>query len=218
MTNSPAKRIKLKKVLTVANVQNQKIERIPFEGDWYQAFKRPQNKGVWFIWGSSGGGKSTFLMMLAKEFAKTEKVFYNLLEEETDDSDYIERTELCNMNEVEGNFHTQTYNFKQLKAYLDKKGSPNVVIIDSLPYLKISFEEYMELKKRYRNKIIIFSGHAQGKNPRTTIEESVMYDAKMKIFVSGYAAYCKGRTIGPNGGTFIIWKEGFEKLQGVQSN
>ena len=45
-----------------------------------------------------------------------------------------------------------------------------------------------------------------------------MYDAKMKIFVSGYLATCKGRTIGPNGGRFIIWEDGYKKIQGASLN
>jgi len=218
--NHPAssKTPKLKKVLTVANIQNQNIDRIQFKGDWFQAFKKPQNKGVWFIWGGSGSGKSTFLMMLAKEFAKTEKVFYNLLEEETDDSDFVERTELCQMNEVADNFNVQRYNYDELYAYLDKRGSPKVVVIDSITYFTKSFQKYKDLKKKFKDKIFIITGHADGKDPRTTLEEDIMYDAKMKIFVSGYLATCKGRTIGPNGGLFVIWPEGYKKLQGASIN
>lgn len=217
MPETLAKPIKLKKVLTVANVQNQSIQRIPLEGEWYEAFKQPQNRGVWFVWGSSGSGKSVFLMKLAKVMAKTEKTLYNLLEEETDDSDYIERTELCEMNEVEDNFYTATYNYNQLIKYLDKKGSPKVVVIDSITYLTKRFEEYMKLKRRYKDKIFILSGHAQGKDPRSEFEKSIMYDAKMKIYIEGYAAYCKGRTIGPNGGLYIIYKQGYEQLHGANS-
>tara|TARA_R100000306_G_C4371673_1_gene140275 strand:+ start:39 stop:701 length:663 start_codon:yes stop_codon:yes gene_type:complete len=215
MPESPAKPIKLKKVLTVANVQNQTIHRIHFEGEWYQAFKQPQDRGVWFIWGGSGGGKSVFTMKLAKEMAKEEKTLYNLLEEEASDSDYIERTELCGMNEVEDNFYTASYNYEQLIKYLDKKGSPKRVVIDSITYLTKRFEDYLNLKNRYKDKLFILTGHAQGKDPRSEFEKSVMYDAKMKIYIEGYAAYCKGRTIGPNGGLFIIWNEGYEKLQGA---
>lgn len=209
---------RLKKVLTVANVQNQAIQRVPFGGDWYQAFKRPQNRGVWFVWGSSGSGKSTFLMQLAKQYAHHGKVLYNLLEEEPDDSDYIERTQRCAMNEVESNFFTQTYNYDELNRYLERRNSPDTAIIDSATYLTKDFKEYYELKKRFKNKTLIFSGHAQGKEPRTEFEKSIMYDAKMKIYISGYAAYCKGRTIGPNGGVYIIYPDGYEKLQGVQNN
>lgn len=208
---------KLKRVLTVANIQNQNIVRIPFEGEWYEAFRQPQTKGVWFVWGGSGSGKSTFLMLLAKELAKTYKVFYNLLEEELDDSDFVERTELCEMAEVQHNFSAQRYEYEELIKFLDKKGSAKVVVIDSITYFTKDFEKYMALKKRYPDKIFIISGHADGKKPRSKIEEDIMYDAKMKIFVSGYLATCKGRTIGPNGGLYIVWKQGYEKLTGEQT-
>lgn len=209
---------KLTKALTVANIQNQTIQRFPFEGKFYDAFRKPQNKGVWFVWGSSGSGKSAFLMMLAKELARTEKVFYNLLEEETDDSDYIERTELFGMNEVADNFLTASYTYAELDIYLAKRGSPRVVVIDSITYLTKSYDEYMILKRKYKEKTFIISGHAEGKNPRTEFEKSIMYDAKMKIFVSGYLALCKGRTIGPNGGRFIVWEDGYNKLNGAKDN
>lgn len=216
--SSPKKPIKLKKALTVANIQNQNVERVQFSGKWYQAFKKPQTKGVWFVWGSSGSGKSAFLMQLAKEFAKDEKTLYNLLEEDTDDSDYIERTELFAMNEVADNFLTVSYSYDELIIYLKKKGSAKRVVIDSTTYFTKSFEEYMNLKRMFPDKIFVYSGHADGKKPRAKIEEDIMYDAKMKIYVEGYLATCKGRTIGPNGGQFIIWEEGYQKLQGANAN
>lgn len=205
----------MKKALTIANIQSQKVNRIPFTGQWYEAFGKPQNKGVWFIWGGSGSGKSTFLMMLAKEMAKNEKVLYNLLEEEPSDSDYIERTHLVEMHDVAGNFLTASYTPEELEAYLNKRNSPKVIIIDSLVYFTKEYTTYLALKRKFKNKVFIISGHANGKHPRTKLEEDVMFDARMKIFISGYLASCKGRTIGPNGGNFTIWQEGYDKLIGI---
>ena len=205
----------MKKALTVANIQNQVVNKIFFEGIWKAAFGNPQNRGLWFIWGGSGSGKSTFLMMLAKELACKYKVVYNLLEEETDDSDYIERTDLIGMQEVKKNFLTTSYNLEDLDTYLSARNSPKVVIIDSLPYLTKSFDHWMSFKKKWATKkILIVSGHAKGKSPSTEMQERVMFDAKMKIFITGYLAICKGRTIGHNGGTLIVWNEGYEKLRG----
>ncbi len=209
--------MKLKKALTVANIVNQKIERLPFEGEFYEAFSQPQNRGVWFVWGGSGSGKSTFIMKLAKEIAKHESVHYNPLEEETDDAEFIERTELVQMVDVEDKFKAQTYPMEEFDAFLSKQRSAKVGIIDSGVYFFKNFEEYLQFKRKHRNKILIITGHAQGSQPRSELEKSIMYDAKMKIFVSGYLASCKGRTIGPNGGQFIIWKEGYEKVNGTNS-
>lgn len=214
------KSIKLKQVLTVANIQNQNLKYVKFKGDWLDAFGKPQDRGVWFVWGGSGSGKSTFVMQLAKQFAKQYKTLYNLLEEETDDSDYIERTLLCQMNDVQDTFYTSGYSFEETMAYLDKRDPPKVMVIDSITYMMKDWNQYLELKEKCRQKeiIVVIVGHAEGKNPRTEFEKSIMYDAKMKIYITGYLALCKGRTIGKNGGRFVIWQEGYDKLRGASEN
>lgn len=205
----------LLKALTVANIINQAVQRIKFTGLWFEAFKEPQDKGVWFIWGGSGSGKSTFVLMLCKILATLGfKVFLNLMEEETDDTDFIDRINLLEMNEVEDNFLARSYEYNDLVIYLKRKNSAKVVVIDSATYFFESFEQYKEFKKMFKDKIIIITGHANGKNPKYSLEDSIMFDAKMKIFVNGYLALCRGRTIGPNGGRFIIWEDGYRRLNG----
>ncbi|WP_435138838.1 AAA family ATPase [Formosa sp. A9] len=209
---------KLKKALTVANIQNQKVNRLSWDGVFYDAFGNPQDRGVWFVWGNSGSGKSSFLMQLAKALAMLgHKTLYNLCEEEPDDAEYIDRTELFSMNEVEQHFHTQSYTYAELMAYLNKRNPPKVVIIDSIKDITTNWDEYLALRKLItkKNIILIIVGQAEGKNPRTEFEKSIRYNAKMKIFVSGYLAVCQGRTIGPNGGQYIIYQEGYDKLRGA---
>ena len=211
-------RITLKKALTVANVINQKIKLLHFDTAFHLAFGQPQDRGVWFIWGPSGSGKSSFVMQLARELANYRKVFYNVLEEETDDHDFVERLMSHRIENVQHNFLSGSYSFEELMVYLERKNSPDVVIIDSLTYFTKSFEDYITLKKRFKNKILIFTGHANGKLPRTDLELRVMFDAKMKIFVDGYLALCKGRTIGSNGGRFVVWQQGYDDLRGTKNN
>ncbi|MGV9003988.1 ATP-binding protein [Flavobacterium sp.] len=212
---------KLKKVLNVGNIVSQKIDKIPFRDTFFEAYGNPQNRGVWFVWGNSGSGKSVHAMQLAKEMIQVlnEKTIHNLCEEETDDSEFVERVEIVGMNEVKEHYFAASYNYNQLCKYLDKAGSPKIVIIDSATYFFENKAQYMAFVKKYRNrKIIIITGHADGSKPRTELEKDIMYNAKMKILSNGYRATCKGRTIGPNGGTFIIWKQGLEKLTGTQNN
>ncbi len=218
MEKQKVKKPRLKRVLTVANITNQNIERIPFEGEFLQVFGRPQNRGVWFIYGTSGSGKSTFIMQLAKEFSKFYKTLYDPLEEETDDSDFIDRVALVNMQDVAANFHAQQFNLEELNEYLEKRDSDKVVIIDSATYCFRNWTEYLEFKRRWeKKKIIIIIGHAEGKNPRTELEKSIKYNAKMKIYVSGYLALNQGRTFGSKN-TFITWDEGYNKLRGEGSH
>lgn len=211
------KELGLKKPLSTTHIQSQSITRIPFTGAFLDAFGRPQNRGAWFIWGTSGSGKSTFVMQLAYELGKTYRVLYNLLEEETDDADYIERTEFVGVQDLGDKFQTTSYSLEELDAYLEsqERNKKEVIVVDSLPYMTKKYDEYYRFKKKWATKVIlIFVGHAKGKDPKTEMQIDVMYDAKMKIFVSGYLAVCKGRTIGKNGGLFVIWDEGYKKVHG----
>lgn len=208
---------KLKKALTVANIVNQSVKRIDFEGDFQLAFKSPQNKGVWFIWGGSGSGKSSFVIQLEKQFAKSVRTFHNELEEDLDSDEFIERVKLNQMQDVKDNYLSASYNYNELCTYLDKNKSIKVITINSATYFFSSFEQYLDFKIKYKNRIIIVVAHAQGKQPYSELEKRIMFNANQKIFVEGYLAACKGRTIGPNGGLFIIWDEGYQKLRGQQS-
>lgn len=210
---------KLKKALNVPNILNQKIKLINFTGAMHEAFSTPQDKGVWFCWGGSGSGKSSFIMQLCKEFCLNGlPAIHNLLEEETDDKDYIDRVRYLEMNDVKENYLAVSLQYEDFVAYLKKNKKVKVVVIDSGIYFFKNFEQYLEFKKTFKDKIILITGHAQGSNPRTELEKSIMYDARQKIFVDGYQASCKGRTIGPNGGFYTIWKQGYEKIHGSQTN
>ncbi|MES2238894.1 MAG: hypothetical protein V4497_01415 [Bacteroidota bacterium] len=212
----------IKKALTVANVFNQTVTLIEFSeyaNDLYQAFGNPQDKGIWFAWGGSGSGKSSLLLDLTKAFCKKFKAIHNELEEDLDDVDFLNRLKFKNMQDVKDNFLMAQYDYDQMCTYLDRRESPKVVIINSAIYFFKDLQQYYEFAKKYRRKkIIIISGMANGNHPYSELEKKIMYDANKKIFCSGYFASCKGRTIGPNGGTYIIWKEGYEKLRGSESS
>lgn len=213
----------IKKALTVANVINQKVKLIEFSehaNELYQAFGNPQDKGIWFAWGGSGSGKSSLLLDITKAFCEQGlKAIHNELEEDLDDVDFINRLKLKNMQDVKNNFLTASYNYDEMCAYLDKRDSPKVVVINSATYFFENLQQYFDFTKKYkRKKIIIISGMANGAHPYSELEKKIMYDANKKIFCSGYMASCKGRTIGPNGGTYMIWKQGFEKLNGIQND
>jgi uridine kinase len=215
-------KIKLKRALTVANVVNQEITLIKFSEyaeKLYQAFGNPQDKGVWFVWGGSGSGKSSLILDVLKALCKDLKGIHIELEEDLDDIDFITRIERKQMQDVKSNFLTQCYNYQELNEYLDRRDSPKVVSINSAGYFFESIQQYYDFAKKYKGKkIIIISGLAKGRNPFSDLELKIMYDANKKIYCEGYLASCKGRTIGPNGGSYIIWQEGYNKLNGADSN
>lgn len=208
----------MKRAMSIANIQSQRVRRIPFTGELREAFSCPQDRGVWFIWGGSGSGKSSFTMQLAREFAKYYQVFYNMIEESLSDADFIERTRYTNLQDVSENFTAGQFSYDELLDLLKRRRSPKVVVIDSAPYFFQNFDQYMYLRERFRSKIFVVTGHAQGQNPRTDLERSIMFDANQKVFVAGYLATCKGRTIGSNGGRYIIYEKGYQIITGSHEN
>lgn len=88
MINGSARKAKSEEAKTfqrnakgVREVLNMKFEILPFEGAWYDAFGIPERRGVWFIWGNTGNGKTSFVMQLCKELCRFGRVAYDSLEE-----------------------------------------------------------------------------------------------------------------------------------------
>ena len=56
----------MKRGLTPAELDAIKFVVFSFKGDWYDAFSEPETTGVWFIWGNSSNGKTSFILKLVK--------------------------------------------------------------------------------------------------------------------------------------------------------
>ena len=54
----------MKRALSVKDILDKKYNTFPFEGKWKAAFGTTERVGVWFIWGNSGNGKTSFVMQL----------------------------------------------------------------------------------------------------------------------------------------------------------
>jgi hypothetical protein len=201
------------RALTVTEVLRQKKQTFAFEGPWRDAFGEPERCGVWFVWGNSGNGKSSFVMQLCKELCRFERVAYDSLEE--GDSLTVKQSLQRNgMKECGRRFSLlNAEKMDDLKVRLDRRKSYNIVVIDSFQYTQMSYRDYIRLKERYRGKLLIFVSHAKGCLPRGGAAESVMYDATLKIWVEGFKAFSKGRFIGPTG-VYTIWDEGAKRYWG----
>lgn len=188
-----------------SEILRMKKKEFDFSGDWLDAFGRPERTGVWFVWGNSGNGKSSFIMQLCRELAQFGKVAINALEEGTSKTvqDAIERFGLA---DLDGKMLFLCEDIDEMSERLSRRRSPDFVIIDSFQYTQLSYRKYIELKEENRKKLLIFVSHADGKQPAGRAARSVMYDADLKVYIEGYRARSKGRYIGEKG--FIdVWKE-----------
>jgi molybdopterin-guanine dinucleotide biosynthesis protein len=198
------------KSLTVHNLLKKNYQLFDFEGKWFEAFGKPERRGVWIIWGPSGNGKTSFVVQLIKELSQFARVDFISLEEGT--------SKTLQDKFVEAGFHENHRNvriiegssMREIEEEMSKRRSAEVVIIDSFQYTQMNYREYLEFKNRHQDKTIIFVSHAEGSKPAGRAAVSVMFDAMMKIFVEGYRAITKGRFIGPVG-YYTIWEEGADR-------
>ena len=195
---------------SVNEILSMKKNTLQFENKWSEAFNTPESVGVWFIWGGSGNGKTSFVMQLCKYLCDFGKVAYNSLEEGSSLTiqNAMRRFEMQDVNKRFVLLDCEP--IEQLSERLSKKKSPDFVVIDSFQYAQMSYKNYLHFKEKHRNKLIIFVSHADGKQPSGRSAKSVMFDASLKIWVEGYTAFSKGRFIGETG-KYIIWDEGAEK-------
>lgn len=200
---------------SVNQVLQMNKKTFPFEGDWHKAFGEPERVGVWFVWGNSGNGKSSFVMQLCKELTKYGKVGYNSLEEGTALTMQAS-LERFQMHEVSRRMIIlNCESMQEMSERLLKRKSPDIMVIDSFQYSQLNYRTYLELKEKHKNKLLVFVSHADGKQPAGRSAKSVMYDATLKIWVEGYTAFSKGRFIGETG-KYLVWDKGAYLYWGVQ--
>lgn len=199
------------------NVLAAQFEVAEFDGEWLASFGRPELRGTWIIWGGSGSGKTTFMLMLCKYLTRFGRVAYDSLEqglslslqkawERVDMAEAGSKIILLNKEEL-----------PELKARLDRRKSPDIVVIDSVQYLSgFNKAKLKELKKNYPDKLFIFISQADKaeKDPADSIGKAVRYDADVKIRTEGYKAFVttryEDRDKGEGGAPFVIWAEGAE--------
>ena len=205
----------LRRALSVSDVLRLKRETYAFEGAWAEAFGRPERNGVWFVWGSSGNGKTSFVLQLCKELSRFGRVAYDSLEEGaslTMQNAFVK----MGMQDVARRFVLlDREDMKLLDTRLGKRKSPDIVVIDSFQYTGMTFRDYQAFKERHADKLLIFISQADGSKPAGRTAVSVMYDASLKIFVSGYRAISKGRFFGDKG-YYTVWAERAELFWGGQ--
>jgi hypothetical protein len=206
----------MKKALSMVDLMRKNREVYAFEGALQEAFGQPEQNGVWFIWGRSGNGKTSFVLQLCKELTHYGKVAYDSLEE--GDSLTMQNALMrVGMGDVGRRFILLNESLKELDTRLKRRRSPDIVVVDSFQYAHIDLKQYEEFIEQHKNKLIIFVSQADGLKPWGRTAQSAMYSASLKIWVEGYRAISKGRYRG-NLGYYTIWAEKAEEYWNKQGN
>jgi RecA-family ATPase len=190
------------------------LEKLPSK--IIHSFGKLTDNFIMIIWGQSGNGKSNLILELLAALMHYGNILYVSLEEGTEFT-MVEKS-FRKLNEVNPNgkimFADHEMTYDELMIRLAKKKSPRFVVIDSIQYLNITYDQYKEMKKRFKKKSFIFISHAKGKNPDGRTADKIRYDAGIKVRVEKYVAFPISRFGGNM--PYIIWEQGARKDWGTK--
>lgn len=189
-----------------------------FTGKWLDCFGEPPVSGSWIIYGTSGSGKTSFALQLAKYLTNFDRVLYWSLEQgntKTFQSSWKrEKMEDCGTDILMAN-EEETFE-TIIKTMCQRKGR-NILIIDSLTPLKgLSFNtvQYERFRKRMKGKLLIWLSHENGGIPDTKVGDYILKLADLKMRVEGFKASINTRA-GDKMTDFIVWGKGANEYWGV---
>lgn len=184
-----------------------------FTGAWLASFGKPELRGTWMIYGGSGSGKTTFVMQLCKYLTSFRRVAYNSLEQGLSLS-LQKAWERVGMEDVGTRIILlDKESLKDLKARLKRKQSPDIIVIDSVQYLRrFTIDQHIDLKREFPDKLFIYISQEDKGQPKGCTAKNIRYDADVKIRVEGYKAFTTTRyevaERNEGGADFVIWEQG----------
>lgn len=184
----------MKRAYSIRNVIDARFKTLDFDGEWLEAVGKPELGGSWMIYGAPKNGKTSLAMQLARYLTRFCRVAYDSAEE---------GLSLSIQNCVERTFQGQNTrkfllldkeNIEELTERLSKRsGSPDAVVIDSVQFLGLRWDEYKGLVERFPHKLFIFVSHVDGNQPEGRVAKKIWRDANVYIRVEGFRGFPVGR-------------------------
>jgi len=198
----------MKRAYSTEEILAIQFQELQWSEKYSGVFGVPSIDDTWLVWGASGSGKSSFVMQLAKELVKFGKVLYLSYEEGHKSKSYQKRLFDFNMVEHHGKFSTIEDNYDELTERLSKQRSGNFIIIDSIQMSGWTYQQAEELVRRFPKKAFIFVSQEDKGEPWGDAAKRLLYLASVKIRVSAYRAYSKGRYSENPAVSFPVWQAG----------
>lgn len=197
-----------RRAYTPRDIENKKYECFDWDGEWLSAFGNPAFSSKWGVQGPSASGKSSFVMQLSKKMCEYGPVLY-LSYEEGVGMEFQRRMKLMRMGDVQGRFTVAPDDtLEELTERLSHPKSPMFVIVDSFQVSEWSYEQALELIRRFPQKGFVFILQEDKGQPLGKPARRLKYIVDMKVRVAGYKAYCQGRSAGRPGDYYVVWEEG----------
>ena len=182
------------RALSVNELKAKKFDSIRLSDPWHETLGLIPPTGIWFIWGQSGSGKTTFTLQLCKELCRYYKGIYNSLEEGL--SLTLQRKiRNFHMEEVNSRLAFVEESMDELTARMDKRMSPHFYIIDSFQSADMSLSYFKKFHEKYKKKkLIIFISQVEGRKPAGRTAKKALFEASQKFYIDGFRAWNRGRS------------------------
>ena len=146
-------------------------------------------------------------MELIKKLSESGKVLYESYEEGLSENlkQTVKRTGL---SQIRNKVQIAVDSAEDLRRRLTKSRNIRYVIIDSLDMSDFAtVKQVNALVEKHPSKLFILTAWAVGKQPAKKLSNSILFMANQKIYVEGFRAYSKGRSMGKKG-YYTIWEQG----------
>lgn len=203
------------KLINAAMLMKKQFKLLNWTGAMRDAFGQPEQSGVWFVWGASGNGKTTFVLQLTQALiALGDKALYNSLEEGAKAS---MKKAIANVGMGAGELRKLLVccqPMQQVEAYLRQPRTPRVVVVDSVQMSGWQWADYIRFKEANAHRLLIIVSQSSGNKPIGKLAERIRFDSDQKIYVEGYRAHSNGRS--NPGGVYEVWHEGAAQYWGAR--
>ncbi|GHV31540.1 hypothetical protein FACS1894177_06360 [Bacteroidia bacterium] len=198
--------------ITNTNLQNTRHDTMPFEGRWRDSLGRPAPFGSWLIYGTSGSGKTSFPLQVAKYLTRFSRIMYWSIEQGNSQAMKVawmrENMDECGKNIM---LADEDETFDSITKRMNQKWSGyGVLIVDSLTPLRakrFNIESYESIRKQMKGKLLIWISHESKGNPDTSVGDYILKLADLKIRIEGFKAMINTRS-GNSLCDFVIWEQG----------
>jgi adenosyl cobinamide kinase/adenosyl cobinamide phosphate guanylyltransferase len=141
---------------TVSPIQiiERTVETYPFDGEWKRLFDEPDIRFSSLIRGEAKSGKSTYMAKFAQYASRFRRVLYVSAEERLNSKTLQNRLKQCGVTSEKVRF-IHTKNITEIEKTI-KTGGYRFVIIDSIQHVQMSYNDFEDLRTKFRRRKLSF--------------------------------------------------------------